>query len=202
MWIFKRKISTLEIEAKFLNKVVETLHGVVCYPYNASPLNLELFQLLLPCTWNTKERLHRDTAWSHFHCRLVLIHSVPSRAPILAAYIKNRMTHECVSGKQLHIPCHPEELAASQNKKCPQTWSMRRTIATSLHTVDAPAVRTAAKTVLSWRHRISLWTKWRNFVVLEYRTLKYNKMIIKKFIFYFFSCGSVVGHGLKKETRV
>ena len=118
------------IKAKFLNKVVETLHGVVCYPYNASPLNLELFQLLLPCTWNTKERLHRDTAWSHFHCRRALIHSVPSRAPILAAYIKNRMTHECVSGKQLHIPCHPEELAASQNKKCPQIWSMRRTIAT------------------------------------------------------------------------
>ena len=60
----------------------------------------------------------------------------------------------------------------------------------SLHTVDAPAVRAAAKTVLSWRHRISLWTKWRNFVVLEYRTLKYNTKITKKIVFYFFPCGS------------
>ena len=68
----------------------------------------------------------------------------------------------------------------------------------TLHTVDAPAVRTAAKTVLSWRHRISLWTKWRNFVVLEYRTLKYNKIIIKSLHFVSFLL-KVSGPWLKKK---
>ena len=70
---------------------------------------------------------------------------------------------------------------------------------TALHTVDVPAVRTAAKTVLSWRHWISLWTKWRNFVVLEYRTLKYSKIIIKNLYFILFLV-EVSGPWLKKKN--
>ena len=80
-----------------------------------------------------------------------------------------------------------------------QPLTFRKLLTTiTLHTVDAPAVRTAAKTVLSWRHRISLWTKWRNFVDLECRTLKYNKIIIKKLYFIAFLV-EVSGPWLKKK---
>ena len=37
-------------------------------------------------------------------------------------------------------------------------------------------------------------------VVLEYRNLKYNKIIIKKLVFYFFTCRAKWAKALKKST--
>ena len=38
-------------------------------------------------------------------------------------------------------------------------------------------------------------------VVLEYRNLKYNKIIIKKLVFYFFTCGAKWAKALKKKKH-